>query len=69
MAYAQQVPVPPPLPVGKIKSFGPVGEQYEVLRALRQLADGDWMVEIRLVATGERAEYRLQRVLDDPEAR
>jgi hypothetical protein len=59
----------PPIPVGKIKTFGDVGEKYEVGRALRQIDDGDWLVEIKLVATGEIVEYRLTHILDDPEAR
>ena len=59
---------PPPVPLGKIKSFGTVSPQYEVGPPLRQLADGDWMVEITMVASGEKAEYRPARLMDDPEA-
>ena len=58
----------PPVPVGEIKSFGPFGPKYEVGRALHQLDDGDWMVEITLVESGEKAEYRLTHLSDDPEA-
>ncbi|MFZ5592885.1 MAG: DUF5397 domain-containing protein [Pseudomonadota bacterium] len=60
---------PPPVPVGKIKSFGPFGPKYEVGQPLRQLDDGDWMVEVTMVETGEKAEYRLTHLTDDPEAR
>jgi Family of unknown function (DUF5397) len=56
------------IPVGKIKSFGPFGPKYEVGHALRQLNDGDWMVEITMVETGEKTEYRLTHLSDDPEA-
>jgi hypothetical protein len=56
------------VPVGKIKSFGPFGPKYEVGQPLRQLDDGDWMVEVTMVETGEKAEYRLARLADDPEA-
>jgi len=59
---------PPPVPVGKIKSFGPFGPKYEVGRVIRQLDDGDWMVEVTMVETGEKAEYRLTHLSDDPEA-
>lgn len=59
---------PPPVPVGKIKSFGPLGPKYEVGQPLRQLDDGDWMVEITMVESGEKADYRLTHLLDDPEA-
>jgi hypothetical protein len=65
----QEVIVPPSIPVGKIKSFGPFGPKYEVGHALRQSDDGDWLVEINMIETGETAEYRLTRLLDDPEAR
>lgn len=62
---------PPPVPVGKIKSFGPFGPfgpKYEVGQAIRQLDDGDWMIEVTMVETGEKAEYRLTHLSDDPEA-
>jgi hypothetical protein len=58
----------PPIPVGTIKSFGAVGPKYKVGQPLRQLDDGDWMVEVELVETGETAEYRLTNVNHDPAA-
>jgi len=58
----------PIVPAGKIKTFGPFGPKYEVGEALRQLPDGDWIVAITLVESGEKTEYRLTRALDDPEA-
>ncbi|MGE0106507.1 MAG: DUF5397 domain-containing protein [Thiomonas sp.] len=58
----------PSVPVGKIKSFGPFGPKYEIGRAIRQLDDGDWMIEVTMVETGEKAEYRLTHLADDPEA-
>jgi len=58
---------PPAVPVGTIKSFGAIGEQYEVIRPLRTSQDGDWWVEIQLVKTGEKAEYPLSHILDDPD--
>jgi hypothetical protein len=64
-----QVIAPPSIPVGKIKSFGAFGPKYEVGHALRPLEDGDWLVEVKMVETGEKTEYRLARLLDDPEAR
>lgn len=64
----QAVLIPPELPLGTIKSFGVIGEQYEIVRPLRQLADGDWMFEIKLVKTGESAEYRMTHINDDPVA-
>lgn len=60
---------PPSVPVGKIKSFGPFGPKYQVGQPLRQLDDGDWMVEITLVESGEKTEYRLSHLCEDPEGR
>jgi hypothetical protein len=64
-----QVIALPPIPVGTIKSFGAFGPKYEVGQALRPLEGGDWMVEVTMVESGEKTEYRLTRLLDDPEAR
>lgn len=58
----------PFVPTRTIKSFGALGPKYEVVKPLRQLSDGDWMVEIVLVETGEKTEYRLSRMNADPEA-
>lgn len=56
------------VPMGTIKSFGPFGPQYEVGGPLRQLDDGDWLVEVVLVASGQKEKYRLSKVLEDPDA-
>lgn len=58
----------PFVPVGKIKSFGPFGPKYEVGQALHPLDDGDWLVEVTMVETGEKTEYRWTHLTDDPEA-
>lgn len=65
----QTVMSAPSVPTGEIKSFGAFGPKYEVGQLLRQLDDGDWMVEVKILETGESAEHRLARVQDDPEAR
>lgn len=59
---------PPVVPTGKIKSFGPVGPNYEVGEPLRKLDDDDWLFEVTLVESGEKVEYRLTHIQDDPEA-
>lgn len=58
----------PSIPVGQIKSFGPFGPKYEVGQVLRQLDDGDWMIEVTMIETGEKVEYRWRHLSDDPEA-
>jgi hypothetical protein len=59
---------PPDAPLGNINSFEPAGPRYQVGEAIRPLEDGDWLIGVTLVETGEKAEYRLSRLLDDPEA-
>ncbi len=59
---------PSPALFGVIKTFGVFGLPYQVIDALRQLSDGDWMMRVRLIETSEEVEYRYTRVLDDPKA-
>jgi len=61
------VNAPPTVPVGRVKSLGALGPKYQIGRPLHMLADGDWMVEITLLESGERTPYRLSRLLMDPE--
>jgi len=58
----------PSVPVGTIKSFGAFGPKYEVGQPLRPLDDGDWLIEVVLVETGEKTEYRLSHLKNDPKA-
>ena len=58
----------PSVPSGVIKTFGEFGPKYQVGPALRPLDDGDWMIEVTLIETGEKTEYRLSRAQNDPEA-
>lgn len=64
----QPVSTPPNLPTGKIKCFGAFGPKYQIGPLLRPLDDGDWLVEITLVESGEKTEYRYTRMNSDPEA-
>ena len=64
----QAAPTMPVVPVGKIKSLGKFGEPYEVGQPLRPIGNGDWMVKITLIKSGEVTEYRLSRLLTDPDA-
>ena len=58
---------PNPEIIGSFHQFGPFGVPYQILRPTRETAEG-WMVEIEVPESGERLEYRLAAVLDDPEA-
>jgi len=57
----------PAVPIGRIKSFGNLGEQYEVIGPLRAMPSGDWWIEIQVVKTGENAEYPLSHIYRDPD--
>lgn len=59
---------PVSVPTGRIKTFGAFDPRYQVGKPIRRLDDGDWLVDILLVESGEGAEYRLARILADPEA-
>ena len=68
-AVAQQSRLWPILPDGQFRSFGAHGPTYEVGPILRQLDDGDWLVRVTLVETGEMVEYRLSHLAEDPAER
>jgi hypothetical protein len=57
---------PPPVPVGTFRSFGPLGPKYVVGQPTHALDDGDWMVSITVLDTGEQVEYRRTHLLADP---
>lgn len=46
----------------------PVWVEVRVGKPLRQLENGDWVVKVTLVESGDEAEYRLTNIYDDPEA-
>ncbi|WP_445375930.1 DUF5397 family protein [Photorhabdus tasmaniensis] len=56
------------VPFCTIKSFGAFGPKYEVGQLLHPLEDGDWTIEVVLVETGEKTEYRLTHANNDPKA-
>jgi Family of unknown function (DUF5397) len=64
----QTITQPVSVPVGTIKCFGAFGPKYEVGERTRQLDNGDWLVKIKMVETGETAEYSQIHLNDDPVA-
>ncbi|MEO5333563.1 MAG: DUF5397 domain-containing protein [Magnetococcus sp. YQC-5] len=54
---------PPVVPTGKIKSFGAFGPKYAIGEPKHQLENGDWMIGILLVETGEETVYRYSHSL------
>lgn len=57
------------VPVGKIKTFGTYGVPYQVGEPFKTLPDGDVLVNITLIQTGEKEYYKLSKLLKDPEAK
>lgn len=55
--------------VGTWRRFGLVGPVYEILGEERELPDGDKLMKVRVVDTGEEVSYRLTDILDDPRER
>ena len=51
--------------VGTWRRFGPVGPVYEIVEAGRTLPDGDRMMRVRVIESGEEVDYRLADILDD----
>ena len=58
----------PKITIGQIKTFGDLGPKYEVRRLLSPLENGDWLVEVLLIETGETTEYYYNQMINDPEA-
>jgi hypothetical protein len=55
--------------VGQYKTFGAIGPVYQVLATGRNAPDGEWMIPIRVIETGEELDYRYSRFVQDPDAR
>ena len=56
------------IPTGCIKQFGQFGVPYGVGEVAEFLPDGDVLVNITLLQSGEKDIYRLSHLLEDPEA-
>lgn len=56
------------IPTGQVKTFGDVGISYIVGEPIEKLSDGDVLVSIELLPSGEREQYRLSKLLLDPVA-
>lgn len=56
------------IPTGQVKTFGDAGISYIVGEPIEKLSDGDVLVSIELLPSGEREQYRLSKLLLDPMA-
>ena len=57
-----------PVLKGTIKRFSEVGPYYQIGEAMEPLENGDWLYEITILESGEKAGYRLSHIKDDPKA-
>ncbi len=55
--------------LGTWRRFGSAGPVYEIIAAGCELPDGDRIMRVRVVETGEEVDYRLGEILDDPRER
>jgi hypothetical protein len=52
--------------IGTWRRFGMAGPVYEIISAGNELPDGDRMMRVRVVESGEEVNYRFTEILDDP---
>lgn len=55
--------------IGTWRRLGVTGPVYEIVGEERDLSDGDTLMRIRIVETGEEVAYKLTDILDDPKER
>lgn len=55
--------------IGTWRRFGPVGPVYEIIAAGDEMPDGDRMMRVRVIESGEEVDYRFTDILDDPRER
>lgn len=63
-----QTLTPETVPTDSVRTFGDYGVLYIVGTAAEQLPDGDWLVNIELPESGEKTQYRLSHIIQDPKA-
>ena len=56
------------IPIGAINTFGYEGIPYLVGEQAKELPNGDILVNITLIQTGEKEQYKLSKLLQDPDA-
>jgi hypothetical protein len=59
---------PAPQLIGQFRTFGPLGPAYRVLAPVKQAENGDWLLRIVVLETGEETEYSYAHAVNDPKA-
>jgi hypothetical protein len=52
--------------IGTWRRFGVLGPVYEIVGTGKPLADGDRVMKVRVLESGEEIDYRLSELLEDP---
>ena len=52
--------------IGTWRRFGVMGPVYEIVGTGKPLTDGDRVMKIRVLESGEETDYRLSELLEDP---
>ena len=52
--------------VGTWRRFGDLGPVYEIIGVGKELPDGDRLMRVLVVESGEEADYSLHHILEDP---
>ena len=52
--------------ISQVRSFGALGECYEIVAVLHPLKEDDWLMKIKLLDSGELIPYCYSEILYDP---
>lgn len=58
----------PAVRIGEVRSFGTEGPKYEITGNGHPSNDGEWLIPIRVVESGEELDYPYSHLALDPEA-
>jgi hypothetical protein len=54
--------------LGQFKTFGATGPAYEVLAELHPLLPNDWLMQVRVLESGEELQLPASQIAQDPQA-
>ena len=52
--------------IGTWRRFGDIGPVYQILAFDRCLGNGEWLMRVRVLESGEEVDYKLSDLDDDP---
>ncbi len=59
---------PTPELLGQFRQFGELGPTYKIMTPVRQLDNQDWLLQIKIIESGEELEYKYSKIVNDPVA-